>query len=148
MKVILFDNVKNVGNAGETVEVKAGFARNFLIPQKLAYPATKEYLARFEQFKKDLAKKQIKELEGAKQVADQLQQITLQFSLKAGEQDRLFGSVTHADIADKLKELGYNIDKKMIHLEDAIKRLGMYTVHIRLHSDITANCKVLVEKAE
>ncbi|GAB4311031.1 MAG: 50S ribosomal protein L9 [Candidatus Sumerlaeia bacterium] len=146
MKVILYDDVEKLGHAGDVVDVKPGYARNYLIPRGLAHVATSAQIKHFEQYRKHLAKKRLQEKDSAQIVAAQLQELTLRFALKAGEQDRLFGSVTTADIADKLREQGFKIDKKAIMLEENIKRLGMYSAHVRLHPDVTAVVKVLVEK--
>jgi large subunit ribosomal protein L9 len=148
VKIILYEDMEKVGQAGDVLNVKPGYARNYLIPNGVARVATPQNVKEFEQYKKILAKRRMQEQSDAQVVADQLAELTLKFSLKAGEQDRLFGSVTTADIADELKAKGFKVDKKTISLEESIKRLGMYTANVKLHTDVTAAVKVLVEKEE
>ena len=146
MKVILFHTIKKIGKQGEIVNVKDGYARNFLIPRELGIEATKANIKFFNERKKQVAKRSAKELKSAEDVASALENESVTLKLKVGEGDKLFGSVTSSDIADKLHEKGYDIDKKKIYIEEPIKNLGVYTVNIKIHSDINAKLKVWVEK--
>lgn len=147
MKVILLESVANKGKRGAIVDVTAGYFRNFLHPRKLAVEVTSANLAWVKQKRKREEKVAIKEKEDSVVVAGRLEESTLKFALKAGEDDKLFGSVTAADIAEKLGEIGIHIDKKKVQLDEAIKKLGMYTVHVKVHPEVTAKVKLLVEKA-
>lgn len=147
MKVVLFKSLNRLGNRGQIVDVTPGYFRNYLAPRGIAAEAIPASFKRLEQEKKQAEKIAIRDLSDAKTLAERLETIPLKVSLKAGEDDRLFGSVTAADIAEQLKAAGYDIDKKKISLSESIKKLGMYTVHVKLHSDITAKVKLLVDKA-
>jgi large subunit ribosomal protein L9 len=147
MKAVLFESVGRVGKRGDIVEVSAGYFRNYLQPRKLAAEATAANLALLEHKRRKEEKVAIKEQEDAAVAAGRLEEVTLRFTLKVGEGDRPFGSVTAADITAKLCDLGYDVDKKRVQLEEPIRKLGLYTVHVRLHSDVTAKVKLLVEKA-
>lgn len=147
MKAILFKSVAGLGNRGQIVDVAPGHFRNYLAPRGIAAEATAANLKRFEQQKKHAEKIALRDLADAKTLAEQLEAIPLKVSLKAGENDRLFGSVTASDVAEQLKAAGYDIDKKRISLSESIKKLGMYTVHVKLHADVTAKVKLLVDKA-
>ena len=147
MKVILVESVANKGKRGDIVEVTAGYFRNYLQPRGLAAEVTEANLNKLKQQRLKEEKMAIKEKEDAVVASGRLEEKTLKFSLKAGEDDKLFGSITAADIADKLKEFGIDIDKKRVHLDEAIKKLGMYTVHVKIHPEVTAKIKLLVEKA-
>lgn len=145
MKVILLEDVKKLGKAGELVDTKVGHARNFLFPRNLAVEATKENLANW---KEEMAKKEAK-MEKEKQEAlalkEQIEKITVKFKAKTGDGGRLFGSITSQDIADKLKkEEKVKIDRKKIELSDNIKEVGTFTVTVRVYPQITANLKVEV----
>ncbi len=146
MKLILTENVENLGRMGQMVEVKPGYARNFLLPHKLAILATPKNLKAQEQVLKALEKKAAKVLGDATALASQLAGVTLTFRRKAGEEGRLFGSVTNMDIAEALKEKGFTIDRKSIDLADHIKQLGEFSVPVRLHHEVAPALKVVVEK--
>lgn len=146
MKVILKDDVPKVGNKGQVIDVSAGYARNFLLPQNLALEATAHNRVRFEEIKKVEAKHLAKHREEAKVIADKIEKISCTLKVKAGEADKLFGSVTSQDIQDVLKKEGIEIDKKLIEIEKPIKELGLYHVPIRLAIDIMPKLKVLVVK--
>ncbi len=146
MKLILTENVENLGRMGQMVEVKPGYARNFLLPRKLAVPATPKNLKAQEQVLKAIEKKAAKVLGDANALAARLAGVSLTFLRKAGEEGRLFGSVTNMDVADALREKGFEIDRKAIALPDHIKQVGEYTVAIRLHHDVAPAVKVVVEK--
>ncbi|MBI5554675.1 MAG: 50S ribosomal protein L9 [Elusimicrobia bacterium] len=148
MKVILKDSIPKVGNKGQVIDVSAGYARNFLLPQKLALEATANNMIRFEEIKKVEARYLARQREEAKVIADKIEKISCTLKVKAGEADKLFGSVTSQDIQDVLQKEGIEIDKKLIKIEKPIKELGLYQVPIRLTSDISPKLKVLVVKEE
>lgn len=136
MKVILREDVKNLGTMGQVVTVADGFARNFLLPKGLAVEASSKNMKSLEHAKRVIQEKARKARDSMKDLADRLSNLTLVIKAKAGEEGKLFGSVTSMDIAEQLKEAGYDIDRRKISLEEPIKRLGMYTVGIHLHPEI------------
>lgn len=144
MKVILNENVDHVGKLGDIVEVKAGFARNYLLPRKLALEPTKHNVDTLK-FKKIKAAKKL-ELEklSAVELKKKLEEITLTIQKKAGETDTLFGSVTAMEIESKLAEMGISIERKKFHLEEPIKKLGSYVCKIRLVEEVEADLKIEV----
>jgi large subunit ribosomal protein L9 len=146
MKVILLENIKSLGEVGEQVQVADGYGRNFLIPQKKALPATQENLRVFENEKKARAKKAEKKRQEAGALSAALSSLQITISRQAGDDDKIFGSVTNADIAEALEKEGYKIDKRIIDLEDHIKTLGNFEVAINLHPEVTAQIKVWVVK--
>jgi large subunit ribosomal protein L9 len=146
MKVIMKDSIPKVGNKGQVVDVSAGYARNFLFPQNLALAATVHNMARYEEIKKVEAKHLAKHREEAKVIAGKIEKISCTLKVKAGEADKLFGSVTSQDLQEALKKEGLDIDKKIFEIEKPIKELGLYHVPIRLTSDIIPKLKVLVVK--
>ncbi len=146
MQIILQEDVEKVGTRGQLVEVAEGYARNFLLPRKLALEATPGNLKRLEKMRAVFAKKEATEKESAQMLSELLASVTVTLTRKAGENDQLFGSVTSADIADALAAQGYTIDKKKIALVDPIKVLGEYDVPVRLHREISSNVKVKVQK--
>jgi large subunit ribosomal protein L9 len=146
MKVILRRDVEKLGRTGDVLEVKEGHARNYLLPQGFAYPATPGSVKKLEAEKKLLDQKVKKEVRNAEELARRLSGASLTFVMKAGEEDQLYGSVSPADIVEKLKEQGFEIEKKQLQLEDPIKALGVYTVEVKLHVDVTARLKVWVVK--
>jgi large subunit ribosomal protein L9 len=146
MDVILRQDVANLGRAGEMVSVKDGYARNFLLPRGLAYQATEANRRRLEAEKSQKARKQAGESAAARDVATRLEALSLTFAMKAGEGDRLFGSVTAADIAAQLQAHGFAIDKKHIELEEPLKALGVFKVPVRLHHDVKPDLRVWVVK--
>jgi len=148
MKVILFEDVPRLGTVGNVVNVAPGYFRNYLSPRRLAVEATPENTKVLEHRKKTISKVQTKEKSEAEALAATFSTISIKVYLKAGENDRLFGSVTTAELVDKLKEAGYEVDKKKIHLPEPIKALGEFPVEIKLHPEVTAQLKVIVEKAE
>ncbi len=147
MKVLLLENVKGLGKAGEVKEVADGYARNYLIPKGMAVPATPENLSQAE-YKKRIQEAKMKRLaEDMQALAEALSEITLTFKVKVGEKEKLFGSITNAEIAMALeKQLGRPFDKHKIELEEPIKHLGIYSVPIRLMPGLVAQVKVVVEK--
>jgi len=147
MKIILLKSVRGLGNPGEIVNVKSGYARNYLIPSDLAIYATKANISQTEytiQKSKEAEEKRVEELTG---VAAKLDKLSLKFELKTSEEDKLFGSVTNQMVADALLENGYNIEKKDIEIPEPIKNIGNHYVDIYLHKDVSARIKVKV-KAE
>jgi len=144
MKVILKTDVKDLGHVGEVVNVKDGFARNFLVPQGFAVEASTKNVKVFEHEKKKIQEMARKVKSGAAGVAEKISAAKIIIKAKAGEEDKLFGSVTSMDIADALKAEGIEIDKKKIQLDEPIKRIGEYTVAIKLHSEISAQLNVQV----
>lgn len=148
MKIILRQNVENLGSVGDIVNVKDGFAQNYLMPHGLAYPATGGNLKRFEEEKKQLTIRQNKELTAAEKIAAALEkpENSVTVPMQTGEDDRLFGTVTKEMVAEKLAEKGFTIDKKQIEIDEPIKVLGIYTVMVNLHHHIKAKVKVWVVK--
>lgn len=144
MKVILKEDVKNLGKMGDIVNVAAGYANNFLIPKKLAVEAITENIKALEHQKKMIQEKAKKIKNASRDLADRIASLTLNIKAKAGEEEKLFGSITSMDIADALKNEGIDIDRKKILLEEPIKRLGSYSVGIKLHPDITAQLNIIV----
>ena len=144
MKVILRKNFDQLGKIGDLIEVKDGYARNFLLPRQVAYIATKGNIRALEEEKQQLAKKEVKELEAAKVLAAELENVSITIPVKVGEEDKIFGSVTSQMISDALKEKSYEIDKRKIDLAEPIKALGIYTVNVKLHNEVTANVKTWV----
>jgi large subunit ribosomal protein L9 len=144
MKVILKSDVKDLGQVGEVINVKDGFARNFLVPQGLAVEASTKNVKVFEHEKKKIQEMARKVKSGAAGLAEKISAAKITIKAKAGEEDKLFGSVTSMDIADALKAEGIEIDKKKIQLDEPIKRIGEYTVAIKLHSEISAQLNVQV----
>jgi large subunit ribosomal protein L9 len=150
VKVILREDLEKLGDAGEIVTVKPGYARNFLLPRGLAYEATASNVRQLEAEKRRTEQRAKRDYLEARRRASQLEGLSLTFHAKAGEESKLFGSITSADIADRVKEQGFDfeIDRRQIELEDPIKALGVYTVSIRLHAEVKPEIKVWVIKAE
>jgi large subunit ribosomal protein L9 len=146
MDVILREDVEKLGSAGDVVSVKDGYARNFLLPRGLAYPATEGNRRRLESEHKSRVRRVEAEVGQAKALAGRLEAVSLSFAMKAGEGDKLFGSVTTHDIAERLKGEGFEVDKKAVELAEPIKALGVYKVPIRLHPDVKPEVRVWVVK--
>ncbi|MCE5195231.1 MAG: 50S ribosomal protein L9 [Nitrospiraceae bacterium] len=144
MKVILKENVKNLGKMGDIVNVKDGYAKNYLLPQKLAVEAITSNVKSIEHQKKVIEEKSKKEKSEAEKFAAKISALNISIKAKAGEEDKLFGSITPMDIAAELKNQGIIIDKKKISLEEPIKRLGTYTVNIKIHSEVNAQLNISV----
>jgi len=144
MKVILRQDYSQLGKIGDVVEVKLGFARNFLIPRKIAYEATESSLRMLEEEKKQNERRTAKEQKTAQGVSDQLAKTSVTIKMKVGEDDKLFGSVTSQMIAESLVEKGVTLDKRMIALEEPIKALGIYDVPVRLAAGVSGIVKVWV----
>lgn len=143
-QVLLREDIDNLGARGEIVRVKAGYARNYLLPRKLAVEATTNNLRQIEGERAALVKREAKERSTADGQAEQLRNLTLRFERKIGEAGVLYGSVTSMDIAHALKEQGYEIDRRRIVLREPIKRFGNYDVPLRLHRDVTVDLPVKV----
>ncbi len=143
-KILLREDIENLGGRGEIVKVKAGYARNYLLPQRLATMATKGNINQIEKERESLLKKAAAEKSTADAQAGQMSGISLAFERKAGEGGQLFGSVTSMDIAEALKAQGYEIDRRKIVLKDAIKETGDYTVSVKLHREVTIPIPVSV----
>jgi large subunit ribosomal protein L9 len=146
MEVILRDHVDNLGKRGDVVKVADGFARNYLLPRKLALPATdanKQWIARE---RKIAEAREAEDRVAAEAVADRLAALELQIGRKVGDNDTLYGSVTNGDIADLLKDKGFDVDRRKILLPDPIRALGETHVPVKLHRDVTAQLKITVVK--
>lgn len=146
MQIILQEDVEKLGHRGDVVTVKPGYARNFLLPQKLAVEATTGNLKAIERIRTSLAKKTATELEAAQKQAELLNGVALKFARKTGENDQMFGSVTSADIAEALSAQGFKIDKRQVQLGEALKTIGEFPVTIKVFRDVTAQIKATVEK--
>ncbi len=148
MKIILLENVEKVGRKGDILEVAPGFARNYLIPRKLALEVTPGNLKSVEMQQKALRNKLEKERMTYQELIRQLNQVTLTFVRKSSEKDVIFGSVSAADIQEELSRLGFDIDRKKIVLEEPIKRLGTFSVPIKVYHEDRAEIKVNVVREE
>lgn len=149
MKVLLIEDVQGTGKKGDTVTVRDGYGRNFLVPRGLGIPATQGNMVRFENIVRSVSNKKTRDLQTAEELKARLQETTLVIKKKAGEDGRLFGSVTHKDIAEAVKaSTGVEIDKKLVRLEEPIKITGEHTVVIHLQPEVNAEVKVEVEKEE
>lgn len=146
MRIILQEDVEKLGARGQVVEVADGYARNYLLPRKLALAATPGNLKRLEKIRTTLSKRTAGEKESAQKLAEQLAAVTLTLARKAGENDQLFGSVTAADLSEALAAQGFEVDKRKIELHEPIKLIGEYQVTAKLHHDITATLKVVVQR--
>ncbi len=146
MEIILRQAVDNLGHPGDVVTVSAGFARNYLLPRGFAYEATAGNKKRMEQERERLEAAENSRKEAAEEIAKKLEPVSLTFSARVGEEGKLFGSVTTADIAHQLEGQGFKIEKRQIDLHEPIKALGVYRVPIRVHADVRAEIKVWVIK--
>jgi large subunit ribosomal protein L9 len=146
MKLLLRQDYEPLGVAGDVVNVKPGFARNFLIPKGYAMLATDKNLKRYENDQKQLHWLQEKEKRQSEELAKKLENVSCTITVQVGEEDKMFGSVTSQNITEALEAQGYSIDKRKILLEEPIKSLGIYSVPIKLHADVEAKVKVWVVK--
>ncbi|MFQ5498570.1 MAG: 50S ribosomal protein L9 [Candidatus Zixiibacteriota bacterium] len=146
MKVILREDIAELGSAGDTIEVKTGYGRNYLLPRNLAIPATRANLQAIGEVRKQKDIRERKLRREAEVVKDKIEQLSLTTEVLVGEEDKLFGSVTSADIADLLKKEGVIVDKRSIVLESPIRVLGVYTVGVKIEKDVTAQAKLWVVK--
>ncbi len=144
MKVVLKEDVFKLGSLGDEVEVKGGFARNFLIPQGKALPLTRENIKQINHHRSLLAKTRADAIEQAKNFAKQLEETQLVFKMKSGESGKLFGSVTQKHVYDALVEQGINLDRKQLSLSNPIKSLGSHVLAVKLHSEVNADLVVKV----
>lgn len=147
IELILRDTVPSLGKAGDLVRVKPGYARNFLLPQGLAFPATEGNKKRIAAESRVREARAAAERSQAETLAAQLGAVTLSFTAKAGEDGKLFGSVTSADIGQQLETMGFVIDKRKVELEHPLKELGTHMVPVRLHHDVHAEVKVTIAAA-
>jgi len=146
MEVILKEDVAKLGSRGDVVKVAEGYGRNFLLPRKLAIEATTGNKQVIEQMRAAAVRRSAKEKAQAEELSKQFDGLSVSFERRAGEQDHLFGSVTSSDIGDALDKKGFNIDRRKIQLHEPLKTLGEFTVPVKLHKDVTAHLKVLIEK--
>ena len=145
MEVILRETIDNLGRAGQVVKVADGYARNYLLPRKLAYLATPGNLKVIEFEKESLLRKDAKQKGDAENLKQILDKLELTIRRKVGEQNALYGSVTNSDVAEELEKKGFEIEKRKIHMDDHIKTLGEFSIPIRLFKDVTAHVKLKVE---
>ena len=148
MEVILRDHVENLGRRGEVVKVADGYARNFLLPRKLALPATPANMKVVERQRKIAEATEAAEKQGAEALAVRLTHAELVFARRVGEHETLYGSVTSADIAEDLAGKGFEIDKRKIQLAEPLKQIGEFTVPVKLHRDVVAQLRVRVTPLE
>ena len=146
MKLILREDVENLGKIGEIVEVAGGYGRNYLLPRGLAVKASTKNLKEQEHQKKLIQARMDRQKKDAQEMAGSLDSVSCTITRKTGEDEKLYGSVTSRDIEEALREEGVSIDRKRIVLEEPIKKLGVYTVPVKLHTDVTGNIKVWVVK--
>lgn len=146
MDVILMEDVADLGKRGEKISVKDGYARNFLLPRKLALPATASGARMMKEEERRRAVREVKMHREAEELARALGKVSCTAEVQAGEDDRVFGAVTSADIAELLEDQGFDIDKRKILLEEPLRALGVYTIPVRLHADVEAKVKVWVVK--
>jgi large subunit ribosomal protein L9 len=144
-KILLREDVDDLGARGEIVRVRAGYARNYLLPRNLAVEATAGNVKGIESERAALLKKEAKERATAEAQSQQMSSLVLEFKRKAGEQGALYGSVTSMDLAEALKNKGYEIDRHRIHLREPLKRVGEYSVPVRLHREVTIELQVKVQ---
>lgn len=150
MKLILKEQVDNLGDAGEVVDVKPGYARNYLVPHGLAYEASEANIRRLEEERERAEERAKKEYLEARRRASQIEGASVTFHARAGEEGKLFGSVTSADIADRLneKDLDFEVDRKDILLDEPLKQLGAFMVSVKLHGDVEVEVEVRVERED
>src|SRR5689334_13206642 len=146
MEVILKEDVAKLGSRGDVVKVAEGYGRNFLLPKKLAIEATKGNKSVIEQMKSAALRRSAKEKAQAEELAKQFDGVSVSFQRRAGEHDQLFGSVTASDVADALGKKGFNLDRRKIQLHEPLKTLGEFTIPVKLHKDVTAHLKVVIDK--
>ena len=144
MEVILLDSVNKLGNRGQTVKVKPGFARNFLFPRNLALPATAGNKKVFQENERHIIKRDIEAATAARTRAAKLGELSVSITVQVGEEDKMYGSVTSLDIVRKLADQGHEIDRREVMMEEPIKQLGVYTIDLRLHRDVTTPVQVSV----
>ena len=146
MEVILLNEIDGLGRRGDKVNVSRGYARNYLLPNKLALEATGGGAAIFMESERIKVLRSDRMRAVAEKLATKLNKVSVTVLMQAGEDDRLFGSVTASDIAEKLSAEGFEVDKRSIHLDEPLKALGAYNVHVKLHHDVEAKVRVWVKK--
>ena len=146
MEVILKEDVGKLGSRGDVVKVAEGYGRNFLLPRKLAIEATAGNKAVIAQMKAASVRRSAKEKTQAEELAKQFEGLAVSFQRRSGEHDQLFGSVTSGDIADALTKKGFNIDRRKIQVHEPLKTVGEFAVPVKLHKEVTAHLKVVIEK--
>lgn len=144
MNVILLKDVEHLGESGEVVEVKDGYGRNYLIPQRMARIATPSVIKAVEEEERQQARKRMQKAENAQALADELEDTLIVITAKVGEENRIFGSVTTQQIAVELGNRGFDIDRRNITLDEDVRHIGIYTAQIKLHSDVEADLKIQV----
>ena len=146
MQLLLTENVPHLGEQGALVEVKHGYGRNYLLPRKLAIKASAGNKKVIEQMRAAAMRRSAKEKAQAEELAKQFDGLSVSFTRRSGENDQLFGSVTSGDIAESLEKKGFNVDRRKIQLHEPLKTLGEFTVPVKLHKEVTAHLKVVIEK--
>ena len=146
MEVILKEDVAKLGSRGDVVKVAEGYGRNFLLPRKLAIEASQGNKKVIDQMRAAAVRRSAKEKSQAEELSKQFDGLSMSFARRSGEQDQLFGSVTSGDIADALEKKGFNLDRRKIQLHEPLKTVGEFTVPVKLHKDVTAHLKVVIDK--
>ena len=146
MEVILKEDVAKLGSRGDVVKVAEGYGRNYLLPRKLAIEATSGNKKVVEQMKAAAVRRSAKEKSQAEELSKQFDGLSVSFHRKSGEQEQLFGSVTSSDLAEALEKKGFSVDRRKIQLHEALRSLGEFAVPVKLHKDVTAHLKVVIEK--
>jgi len=146
MEVILKEDVATLGSRGDVVKVAEGYGRNFLLPRRLAIEASAGNKKVIEQMKAASVRRSAKEKAQAEELSKQFEGLSISFQRKSGENDQLFGSVTSGDLADALGKKSFNIDRRKIQLHEPLKTLGEFTIPVKLHKEVTAHLKVVIEK--
>ncbi len=146
MKVILREDVPDLGQAGQTIDVKAGYGRNYLFPRNLAIPATKGNLQAIDEVNKQKQLREKKQRRQAEIIKDKIEKLSLSVEVLVGEEDKLYGSVTNADVADLLAKEGIIVDKRAIELESPVKVIGVYTIPVKIDKNVTAQLRLWVIK--
>ena len=145
MEVVLRETIDTLGRAGQIVKVADGYARNYLLPRKLAYPATPGNLKVIESERQSLLKKEARQKDDSEKLKEMLDTVEIVIHRKVGEHNALYGSVTNSDVAEQLEAKGFQIEKRKIHMDDHIKTIGEFSIPIRLFKDVTAHVKLKVE---
>jgi large subunit ribosomal protein L9 len=146
MEVILKEDVAKLGTRGDVVKVAEGYGRNFLLPRKMAIEASAGNKKVIEQMKAANVRRSAKEKNQAEELSKQFDGVSVSFTRKSGDNDQLFGSVTSGDIADALEKKSFHIDRRKIQIHEPLKTLGEFTIPVKLHKDVTAHLKVVIEK--
>jgi large subunit ribosomal protein L9 len=146
MEVILKEDIAKLGSRGDVVKVAEGYGRNYLLPRKLAIQANAGNKAVIEQMKSASLRRSAKEKTQAEELAKQFDGVALSFQRRSGENDQLFGSVTSGDIVDALAKKGFNLDRRKVQLHEPLKTVGEFAIPVKLHKDVTAHLKVVIEK--